>query len=386
MGVLAGILLLGLYLISELYIYFRKKNNNVIIPVLVFVSSVAAMMVNPNFLDTYIYSVSHTQMKLIDEIYEWYSPFNSNFISKGFVLIYFLFLFSGIISVFRFLKDKNIFYVILIIVFGIYSFKAVRFTTDYMIISLIPVSVFFAGLPKLNNLFSNENKSAIYYRIGFIGVILLLLLNIPGGGTYKLIGMNSVFGQGIYEETFPVKMFNFAKSERINEIGSKPFQTFESGGYFLWTFQNSKNFVDSRNLNDSIYYSFKNIFNKGLGFEKSIVDYGIDYFLLYQPLFLLNPNVLQSSVISYLSSSPNWKLIYWDDKSFLFVKNDDKFKDLVNKYEYKYVTPFNLQFKRNVIQQALKEDPQRVSSEYNRKKSEEPESFLLSIFDKTLRK
>lgn len=384
MGVLAGILLLSIYLVSELYLYTKDKNVNILLPIAVFGTSLAAMVINPNFLETYEYAVSHTQMKLIDEIYEWYSPFNSNFISKGFVIIYFTFLIIGLTSLFKFSKGKNIFYLLLIVIFGIYSFKAVRFTTDFLLVSFVPITIALSDF--MGKIFSYENKNSIYFKIGLSGIMLLLILNIPSGGTYKFIGMNSVFGQGIYEETFPVKMYNFAKSERINEIGKKPFQAFDNGGYFMWSFYGSKNFVDSRNLNDSIYFAFKNIFNKSIGFEKSIENYGIDYFILYQPLFLLTPNVMQNSIISYLSSSPDWKLVYWDDKSFLFVKNEDKFKEVINRYEYKYVTPYNLQFRRNLIQQALKEYSDRVMEEYRRKKQEEPESFLLTIFDKTIKK
>lgn len=384
MGVLAGVLLLGLYVLSELYLYMKNKNNQILTPILIFVLSLSAMLLNPNFIDTYLYAISHTQMKLIDEIYEWYSPFNSNFISKFYVLIYFVFLVIGFVSIFKYSKEKNFFYLLLILIFGIYSFKAVRFSTDFMLISFVPVAVFVSKYMK--NIFANDSKSSVYYKTGIAGILILLLLNIPGGGTYKFIGMNSVFGQGIYEETFPVKMYNFAKNEKVNVIGTRPFQAFDNGGYFMWTFYGSKNFVDSRNLNDSIYFAFKNIFNKNIGFEKSIENYGIDYFILYQPLFLLTPNVMQNSIVSYLSSNPNWKLIYWDDKSFLFVKNDEKFKELINKYEYKYLTPYNLQFKRNLIQHAQKDDGERVAEEYRRKKQEEPESFLLTIYDKTLKK
>ncbi len=46
----------------------------------------------------------------------------------------------------------------------------------------------------------------------------------------------------------------------------------------------------------------------------------------------------------------NGSLVFWDDKSFLFIKNLPKFKEIIDKYEYKYVTPYNFLYQKNVLE------------------------------------
>jgi hypothetical protein len=59
-------------------------------------------------------------------------------------------------------------------------------------------------------------------------------------------------GIGLDSNYYPVAMFNFIKDNNIQDIGERPFNTFECGGFFLWNFPGKKDFFDSRDLNDSI--------------------------------------------------------------------------------------------------------------------------------------
>jgi hypothetical protein len=38
--------------------------------------------------------------------------------------------------------------------------------------------------------------------------------------------------------------------------------------------------------------------------------------------------------VSYFARNSEWN-IFWDDKSMLFLKDIPKFKDVINKYEYR---------------------------------------------------
>ena len=120
------------------------------------------------------------------------------------------------------------------------------------------------------------------------------------------------------------------KENNVTDIGTHVFNHFGTGGYFIWSFPGKQNFIDSRNLNDSLFFEYYDILNKRPGFEKKLVDYGIDYAIYLAPDLVRQPNEMETSIISYFCTSPDWKLIFWDDKSFLWVKNEPKFQDLIN--------------------------------------------------------
>jgi hypothetical protein len=185
-------------------------------------------------------------------------------------------------------------------------------------------------------------------------------------------------GFGINEKMYPVELFNFMKREKINEIGKRPFNSMRIGGLFIWSFPDAKNFIDSRNLNDSIMgYYFQVIFCKN-GFEKRFESFNIDYIIYSMPNFASQPFEAQVIFMAYLSKNVNWKLIYWDDKSFLFVRNEQKFSDLISKYEYKYLTPLNCVYNRPLLVEAMKKDWQKLTLEIRRNLNENKNSVLLN--------
>jgi hypothetical protein len=148
----------------------------------------------------------------------------------------------------------------------------------------------------------------------------------------------------------------------------------------VWETDGMKNFIDSRNLTDDIYYSYKTSNNKLTGFENRFEKYNFDCVIWFYPFLVNNSIELQTSIVSYLVNSDKWKLIYWDDSSCLFVKNEGKFRELISRYEYKYVNPLYYIYEREPLKMALTQNPQEVVSEIQRKYKDEPEgSFINSM-------
>lgn len=394
MGVLSGYLLFALFILSELINYFKKRNcyinKSEKIPELKFLIiaslvTVIAAFLNPNGFNTYIYAVSHTRLELIGEIYEWLSPFHENYFGKLFMIIYVLFGIFSIPLIYKSFKRRDYFGGFVLMLFLSYSLRAVRFTADFIIMSLFLFPLLIKTTNTYTSLitFFSNRKASLNVVILFILILLIVLT--PGGTLFRLIGFNSVFGIGIYEETFPVKMYDFIKKNQIHQIGNRPFQTLEYGGYFLWNFD-KKNFIDSRNLNDSIYYEFKSIMNKSRNYEDKIQKYDFDYFVIFNPLLTSSPKYMESTIVSYLSTNAKkWKLIYFDDKSLLFIKDTTYFKNIIDEYEYQHFTPFNLAYRRHLVERAFKDDYQRIISEYKRQKSSEPSSWFLRNFENIFR-
>lgn len=381
MGVLGGILLLFIFLVAEFLNhkkYLSHKKDYLISLLVIFILSLFALFINPHGYNTYIYSYEHTQMKMLNEIYEWYSPFNKVFMGKLFNLIYIFFIISGIIVIRYSFKKKDYLPALIYIVFAFYSFRAVRFIVDFELVAFTFFALSWDSIIKykINSYF--QNKSALSASLISILLIIFILLT-PNNTIFRIIGFNSDFGLGIYEPTFPVKMFKFMKENKIAEIGERPFNTLEYGGYFLHNFPGRKNFIDSRNLNDTIYYNFYEIVNKKPGFFRLMEKYNFDYFIIFRPLMSTPEGVaeMKSIITSYLSENSNtWKLIYFDLQSMLFVKNEEKFSDIISKFEYKYLNPYILNYKLKSVEEAFEKDKDTIIKEIERKEKEEPDNHF----------
>ncbi len=392
MGIIAGLFLLGIYVFSEIITYLfpniaRKseikplEKKQLFILILISFLAVVVMFINPNFYQTYIYAYEHTKMKLLETVNEWFSPFSPNYSDSLPIILYKLFLFTGFfIIIYSFIK-RDLFPALLYIGFALYSIRAMRFVVDYDLIVFIFIVV-------SHNYFYERIKSVDLKNMLFRGAVpkvllsaffLFLIFPISNNKFYlEFLKYYRVTGIGIDQDFIPVQMFDFMKENNVQEIGSRIFNHFGTGGFFVWNFPDKKNFIDSRNLNDEIFNKYKEIISKKPGFEKKLNEYGIDYVIYLAPDLVRQPEEMQTTVISYFCRSPEWKLIFWDDKSFLWVKDLPKFSDLIAKYEYKYITPYNYMYNREQIEKGIREDRETVEKEFNRKISEEPQGIVIN--------
>ena len=379
MGIFLGAALLlafGVDLAVQKFFYHKEEKNFWIIMGICVLSALVTL-INPHGINTFLYAYSHTKMKMLEEVYEWMSPFNVNYLGKLFNIIFILFLIAGIFLLVRSLRKKDFFISFSLLIFMYFAVRALRFTVDYIFLAGIFFGISYAIY------FSNKKKfiPQLQYITGFLLILFIILT--PGESLYKVLGFPKAFGYGLYEGTFPKKMYDFMKQNKVTEIGSNPYQTFEYGGYFIWNFPSSKNFIDSRNLNDSIWTDFYTIVNKKEGYLDLLRKFNIDYFMITRPTLTMSPDELKTTIISYLSQTPDeWKLIYWDDISELFVKNTDKFKPLIDKYEYKYLKPYNIIYKIDLLNTAFNQDSQVLQNEINRKRAEEPGGIMMNQFAK----
>ena len=401
MGVLAGALLLFIFLISEIIIFYKPgKFSSKEIPALslsemkllgiIFIISMIVMLINPNGIATYFYAYDHTKMKMLETINEWRSPFDEMF-SKGFVTtVYKVFLFGGLLVLYYSFKKKDLFTGMLFIVFAIYSVRAVRFTVDYIII--ITVFIAMAAFFIINNLKSEGIKNFINVspvpKVLLEVILLFFIFNLPNDKLYmEHLQYYRVTGFGINSDFIPVQMFDFMKENKIPEIGERPLNHFGCGGYLVWNFPESKNFIDSRNLNDEIFDEYNTLINVRPGYEKKLNDYEFDYSLYLAPDLVRAPHEMENTIIYYFSKNPEqWKLVFWDDKSFLYLKNDPKFQDIIDKYEYKYITPYNYMYQKKSIENAVVNDPERVKTEIDRKLKEEQNGLIINTINNTFSK
>ena len=119
------------------------------------------------------------------------------------------------------------------------------------------------------------------------------------------------------------------------------------------------------------------IYSKNPGYERKIQGYNFDYSICVVPDIVSEPDIMQKNVISYFCKSPEWKLVFWNDRSLMFLRNLPKFSDIISKYEYRFITPYNFYFQRGALDKAVAENKNIVKAEIDRKYAEEPSNIFL---------
>jgi hypothetical protein len=117
------------------------------------------------------------------------------------------------------------------------------------------------------------------------------------------------------------------------------------------------------------------------GYENKVNEYGFDYAICVIPDIASEPSIMKQSIISYFSTNnTEWKLVYWNDHSLLFLKNLPQFAKIIDDNEYKYFTPYNLYYQKNLIEKGISGDKAEVLDEVNRKNKEDRFSIFLNNF------
>jgi len=122
-----------------------------------------------------------------------------------------------------------------------------------------------------------------------------------------------------------------------NKPSGNMFNPYNWGGYLIWhLYPEYKVFIDGRTLNEiaflhgSIIFKAEQGSNPHMPLWKQLLDvYGVNYILT---------NAVSSSgkiirLVDTLSVDDNWKLVYADGKSMIFLRNAPENYSIINRYE-----------------------------------------------------
>jgi hypothetical protein len=315
-------------------------------------------------------------MKMLESIAEWQNPFTGQ-LDGGFVLSFYkIFLFLGSIIIIYAFKKKDIFFGLTYMVFALYSIRAIRFNIDYEIVITFFIAV------SLNSYLSYQliNKQKIQkflagnvLKFSAIIFFVYIIMQATSDNLYLILQYNRHFGSGISDSYIPYQMIDFMQE---NNIKGRSFNNYESGGYYLWKFPDEKNFIDSRNINDEVFYEYLSILNMQPGFEDKIEKYGINVIQYYEPKLVKYHNMMKNQIPAFASFSKKWKLVYWDDRSMLFLKDIPENAELIKRYEYKVLIPIRAVFQQKDFENDVINSPEIMRKEMNRKSIEEPVGYF----------
>ncbi|MFH1360543.1 MAG: tetratricopeptide repeat protein [Candidatus Omnitrophota bacterium] len=204
--------------------------------------------------------------------------------------------------------------------------------------------------------------------IQVIILIILVLFSVRHRCDRHLLALKEA---GPHRGRYPVGAVSFIKE---NHIRGRMFNSYGFGGFLIWSlYPDELVFIDGRliqYLNNNVYEDYEAAYRLPVGqnqWKDIFAKYDIDYTVVYYSLSTNKHHLYEN-----LYRDRDWRLVYWDDISLVYVKNVPKFKDLIRKFEYKKVNPIDPTFRGIETDR----DYEELIEEYKRKTQEDPESFL----------
>jgi hypothetical protein len=327
-GSIIGIALIALFGLGEALEQFLRKQTDIDLKpiVLVFLASVALWFANPYGWKVPLY-FTHTWGNEFKALLEWRPTTLSDFLSPYGVIVC-LAAFSSI-AYFRRIRSYEILTFISMIII---SFSAIRLI-PLAVLSAVAISAL--GISSFISFCVERFKPLKKVPVPVIGALLMIAVifftaNIIAGGQKKF---GSVYqaGLGLNEAFYPVNAVDFILDHHIS---GNMFNNYGFGGYLIWRFYpGRKVFIDGRFdvYGEKFVSTYRRLSSKDVwdGLAKT---YDLSFALLDNEPSYICRNLDQNS---------DWKLVFWDDRSLLYVRDLPQNREIINKYAYKYLKPNN---------------------------------------------
>jgi len=182
------------------------------------------------------------------------------------------------------------------------------------------------------------------------------------------------FGLGVRKSLYPDKAIEFI---RKNQVSGNMYNSGEFGGYLAWKcYPERKIFffndpVLFEDLIDSIYQSpLRSEASKPSNFAGLFEKFNINYILKsYQT----------PALETYYIQRGDWELVYWDERTLVYLKDNETNRSLIEKYAYKHVDPLN--FNPSFAQTLVRHNFARSAfAELERNLRDNPYNFKAHLF------
>jgi tetratricopeptide (TPR) repeat protein len=163
--------------------------------------------------------------------------------------------------------------------------------------------------------------------------IVFMLVQIATDAFYIRDGNTTRFGFGLARHNYPIKAANFVEAAGLS---GRMFNNPWCGGYLIWRFHPERQvYFDGRweVYGEQFFERYLQLQNDPALFEEEAARFGIDHVLLYHTV-----GYVDTTLIEYLTSSPGWQPIYFDEVSVVFVRNLPEYADLIQKYRVDFNT------------------------------------------------
>ncbi len=377
-GVLSGFVLLGIFAAAEA-VRAARASGAPSVPwrttAAVLAACGLAVLVNPHGWSTFVYVARHTRMETLRSIEEWLPTLS--FPRLATIRVYEGLAIAGAASMFASVRRKDPFPAFVYAGFGLLSLRAIRFVPDFAVVSAVGTAL---GLDEILRVSPGAATRALRGPKAAAAALAVVAAIVPDDAAFAGLRFNRRFGLGVDDTRFSRGVVEFL---RAHDVRGRPFNQFEFGGRLLWEFPGQKDFIDSRNVDDAGVAEYVSIMSMSEGFERKLERHGIDFVVLNSQEFSMGADALDRTIAPYLSGrSDVWKLVYWDDRSFLYLKAVPAFADVIAKYEYRVLQPYVFARDPAAFDALRKADPAAFRAECARKDREEPDGVIYRFIAK----
>lgn len=344
-----GLVIIGAYILGEFFEKVFSGDNSISVKplLLLFIICLFITLLNP-----YGYRFHQWTFKLFTLTVGGQVIPNEEFLPPKIneYILFWVFLFLGMFSfLLRWFslggkrKDLNLTYFFLFLSFVFLAVKARRYIAIFSLVnSLVVVENlnFFSRRYLQEKVVRFKSQLKIFSSLPIIESSLLILMAGLFFFTFRA-EKEYQFGLGIKENVYPVKAVEFIEQ---NNLSGNAYNPEEYGGYLIWKwFPQRKVFIFNDNL---LFYNLrKKVYTGTVNVDSEDVfsSYGINWMI---------KNYTTPGLENYYLIQGNWKLVWWDAKSLVYLKDIPENKDLISKYSYRYVDPlnFNLTFAQTLAQ------------------------------------
>ena len=278
--------------------------------------------VNPNTYRTVFYFLM-SRDPVFRHIVEW-----RHMEAKELLSLHGLFLFLGAFLMIRFIRRVDFSELALFLAFGYMSVDAPR-SLPFFAIASVPIIASRAQRivdPRVGDEWWGRHERWIY-SVFALGVSLFTLWYLSKDvGKFK---SDYEFGFGVNKKLVPVQAVDFIVTHGVR---GPMFNSYGIGGYLIWRlYPGEKVFVDGRVemygtefLKTYMFYWHPDVWN----------DYVKKYHLACA-IIDREPNY----TTRYLDESTDWKLVFFDDRAMVYVRNIPEHAALIRTYGYRYIRP-----------------------------------------------
>ncbi len=326
-GYIVCIFLVTLYLSGEGVLYVLRKdfsNERFRTLFIVWILTIIFALLNPNGLSAFkeiFFMGKHTAgiVEFMPTFYIYTNKF------KPLDYSYMIFLLFSLLSV-RYFRKIGLVHMLMLIVFTIMSFVAIRYVIFYMCIAAPILAKIIINLREeriFERLFRIlKPREGFLYLIACIIGIFLIFNSIPALARYEFRADTS-FAVPKGAADFLAKL----------EISGNMFNEYGFGGYLIWRlYPDKKVFIDGRSLEPDVYDEYRIMAFASVGQNQSREDIIKKYTISFIVMPPLMPRGLVYPLVEELFEREDWTLIYNDQLSLIFLRNNSENRHIINRF------------------------------------------------------
>jgi len=290
------------------------------------VLTVPALLLNPFTYHSVLYPFQQMGWDIYrHHVYEWMPIWNFRNLPMFWVFLALLALFVAAALANR--TSVNFTAVIVMAAYTWLAWRSVRFI-DLFAVAWLPL--FFIVLPRrrLGQSWSRAVRLAVLAAVAVAG----LWIWTQG---YRISNVPRRPGTGLLAGAYPFAAFDFL--DKVG-VGGPMFNEYDLGSYIAYhCYPRRKVFIDGRHQLYPIefYKKYLSVNHSDAQLRAVVDEYSINYFIMRNR----PPTPRPQQVYRTLSTSLDWRLVFWNDQCLIYLRNTDANRQIIDEQECVYYDP-----------------------------------------------